>query len=133
MSKCYQCIITVNIFRLFLVKDNVDEFALRSFAAGAIGGIGGAKLLALLDDPFGSLFCESKIFSRESFKDFVDRKDNNLFQDIFENFFGGSFVDINEIEWLNERDTTIFGGKIISSLLGLDRPFVFRNFIFGHR
>ena len=34
---------TVSIFRLFFVKDNVEELALRSRAAGAIGGIGGAN------------------------------------------------------------------------------------------
>ena len=73
---------------MFLVNDKVDELALRSLAAGAMGGIGGAKLLELLVGPLrypvGSLFCESKIFSLELFKDFEDWKDNNLLQDIFE-------------------------------------------------
>ena len=48
---------TVSIFLLFFVNDNVDEFALRNRAAGAIGGIGGAKGMWIddplaFDDPF---------------------------------------------------------------------------------
>ena len=87
---------------MFLVNDKVDELALRSLAAGAMGGIGGAKLLELLVGPLrypvGSLFCESKIFSRELFKDFEERKDNNLLQDTFEDFSDDSLVDIKDME-----------------------------------
>ena len=98
-----------------------------------MGGIGGAKLLELLVGPLrypvGSLFCESKIFSRELFKDFEERKDNNLLQDIFENFSDDSLVDIKDIEWLKERATSTFDGNIIKSLLGLDLSRILRNFI----
>ena len=125
--------ITVNIFLLFLVRDNVDELALLSLAAGAMGGIGGAKLVVLVVDPFrypvGSLFCELEVFSFELSSLSVDRTDNNFSQDIFENFCDNPFVDINEIEWFNERDASTLLGKIINSLLGLDRPLILRNFI----
>ena len=94
--------ITVNIFLLFLVRDNVDELARLSLAAGAMGGMGGAKLVVLVVDPFrypvGSLFCELEVFSFELSSLSVDRTDNNFSQDIFENFCDNPFVDINEIE-----------------------------------
>ena len=128
--------ITVNILRLFFVKDNVEELALLSLAAGAIGGIGGAKVLALLDDPFrypvGSLFWQSKTLSHELFSESVERKDNNLFQDNLENFCDILLVDINDTD-VNGREDSAFCGNVIISLFGLGRFTILRSFIISHK
>ena len=102
-----------------------------------MGGIGGAKLFALLVGPFrypvGSLFCESETFSHELLKDLEERKENNLLQKIFESFSDDSLVDIKDIEWLKERATSTFDGNIIKSLLGLDLSRILRNFISNNK
>ena len=128
--------ITVNILRLFFVKDNVEELARLSLAAGAIGGIGGAKLEELLDDPFrypvGSLFWQSKTSLHELFSELVERKDNNLFQDDLENFCDKLLVDINDKD-VNIREDSAFSGHIIMSLFGLERFTILRSFIISHK
>ena len=83
---------TVNILRLFFVKDKVEELALLRRAAGAIGGIGGAKTACdpfPFDNPFrpdvGSLFCKSMIsfHEREREKLLAEHCFNNIFLKIF--------------------------------------------------
>ena len=107
---------TVNILRLFFVKDKVEELALLRRAAGAIGGIGGAKTVfdpLPFDNPFrpdvGSLFCNSMISFHEREREnlLAEHRFNNIVLKIFV-FSVLLFVCRDSMFWKEIKSLNVF-------------------------